>query len=574
MPNQIDRQAESLFMNLFANTGEVHIRKKHDARKKKITITADQIITSSDPGGILFTKNNQILRAIIPPKERFYRSLLAEPQRKLLIDAGLVETEITAYYTDTYPLIVKHAQLPLITYPFEWVSENLKQSALFFCAFWKKLAALGFGLKDAHGYNIVYDYGNNPCFIDFCSIIPLQEAPLVCEEFNRYFLNPLYFLKVGQQSQMRHLVNLGGYETGKKRGGIDDQEVLPLLPSQLKKKYLYYREKEHFYRKEISSHSLVELYEEEINGICVEIKETCWATYYDVSSQYPTNVRFGNLEPDEAWQPKQKFLYDLLSNHPGQTVLDIGCSAGWFSRLAAKLGKHVLAMDNDESSLERVYRYARRENLTIHPIFCDFSKLNSLYPKQGTRNIKKRFKSDIVLALAVVHHLVFRENMTFGSIARLLHTVTKDTLVVEFIDNNDRSIKDIMMKEKKVPWYTGDNFKLELGKYFKKINIVDSTGNFARYLLVCTGKIPKPDNVSEIINTTAEDNNRLLDSQTKDKMEKSALSPISRQFGFDRGKPIDRYYIENFLNENKHFIRGRVLEIGDNSYTKKYGSAV
>jgi FkbM family methyltransferase len=54
----------------------------------------------------------------------------------------------------------------------------------------------------------------------------------------------------------------------------------------------------------------------------------------------------------------------------------------------------------------------------------------------------------------------------------------------------------------------------------------------------------------------------------------TSLQPISRLFGFDRGKPIDRYYIENFLNENKRFIRGRVLEIGGNSYTKKYGSAV
>lgn len=49
--------------------------------------------------------------------------------------------------------------------------------------------------------------------------------------------------------------------------------------------------------------------------------------------------------------------------------------------------------------------------------------------------------------------------------------------------------------------------------------------------------------------------------------------PISRCFGFDRGKPIDRYYIENFLAERSSDIRGRVLEIGDNSYTVKFGGA-
>ncbi|MCK4818885.1 polysaccharide deacetylase family protein, partial [bacterium] len=45
---------------------------------------------------------------------------------------------------------------------------------------------------------------------------------------------------------------------------------------------------------------------------------------------------------------------------------------------------------------------------------------------------------------------------------------------------------------------------------------------------------------------------------TKEKhVAESFLNPISSKFGFDRGKPIDRYYIENILNENKHFIRGR-----------------
>jgi hypothetical protein len=48
-------------------------------------------------------------------------------------------------------------------------------------------------------------------------------------------------------------------------------------------------------------------------------------------------------------------------------------------------------------------------------------------------------------------------------------------------------------------------------------------------------------------------------------------TPISRQFGFDRGQPIDRYYIENFLAYHANDIRGRVLEIGDASYTRRFG---
>ena len=47
--------------------------------------------------------------------------------------------------------------------------------------------------------------------------------------------------------------------------------------------------------------------------------------------------------------------------------------------------------------------------------------------------------------------------------------------------------------------------------------------------------------------------------------------PISRHFGFDRGTPIDRYYIEKFLEKNAEDIRGRTLEIGDDSYTQQFG---
>ncbi len=49
------------------------------------------------------------------------------------------------------------------------------------------------------------------------------------------------------------------------------------------------------------------------------------------------------------------------------------------------------------------------------------------------------------------------------------------------------------------------------------------------------------------------------------------LRPVGRKLGRDRGLPIDRYYIERFLAANAGTIRGRVLEIGDDRYTRKFG---
>lgn len=51
------------------------------------------------------------------------------------------------------------------------------------------------------------------------------------------------------------------------------------------------------------------------------------------------------------------------------------------------------------------------------------------------------------------------------------------------------------------------------------------------------------------------------------------IIPFSEEFGYDRGGPIDRYYIENFLQQNETLIQGRVLEIGDNEYTHRFGKS-
>src|SRR5687767_8961447 len=52
------------------------------------------------------------------------------------------------------------------------------------------------------------------------------------------------------------------------------------------------------------------------------------------------------------------------------------------------------------------------------------------------------------------------------------------------------------------------------------------------------------------------------------------VKPISNVFGLDRGMPIDRYYIENFLQKNSSLIQGKVLEIENSTYTERFGSGV
>ncbi len=78
----------------------------------------------------------------------------------------------------------------------------------------------------------------------------------------------------------------------------------------------------------------------------------------------------------------------------------------------------------------------------------------------------------------------------------------------------------------------------------------------------------------KIINRTAEIV-RMLRAQAMRKIfpaNKYWLAPISSKFGYDRGTPIDRYWIEKFLQKNEPYIKGKCLEITDNTYTNRFSN--
>jgi len=53
-----------------------------------------------------------------------------------------------------------------------------------------------------------------------------------------------------------------------------------------------------------------------------------------------------------------------------------------------------------------------------------------------------------------------------------------------------------------------------------------------------------------------------------------SVEPVSRVFGLDRGTPLDRYYMRKFLSENKQHIQGKLIEIGDDKFSRMFGTNV
>jgi len=74
-----------------------------------------------------------------------------------------------------------------------------------------------------------------------------------------------------------------------------------------------------------------------------------------------------------------------------------------------------------------------------------------------------------------------------------------------------------------------------------------------------------------ILNIIRSINRKLFSSNWHDLRH---TQPVSDVFGLDRGLPVDRFYIERFLNENKRLINGTVLEIGDDVYSKRYDTGI
>lgn len=53
-----------------------------------------------------------------------------------------------------------------------------------------------------------------------------------------------------------------------------------------------------------------------------------------------------------------------------------------------------------------------------------------------------------------------------------------------------------------------------------------------------------------------------------------SVYPVSDYYGDDRGTPVDRYYIDSFIAANRHLIKGRVLEVAEDTYSRKFGTSV
>lgn len=469
-----------------------------------------------DTSGEAFVSGDRILRGIYPGDADAVREILARCERDDLFSHGIISTQElrdNPHPELGYEAVLEHERVPFVTYPHEWSASMLRDAALFHVELFQALGERALTLKDWHPYNILFD-GTTPKFVDFTSIIPAQQlrdqshlshAParkgiarfwdsdsVATYESYRlmyepYFGLPLEMMKRGRHAEARRRL----YETALNSADevITRREVFGTdRTARIAYELADRRLRLALLEKGANKRRFFRLIEKRLHRMDVAVKGSAYSSYYEEK-----NEAF-STEPTPDWNAKQHSVRNTLVERRPKTVLDLGSNTGWFSILAARLGSKVVAVDLDEASIDSLYAAARRDSLPILPLVAnltqplpdraplDFPGEPSLSRIGGSAPLypgpNSRLQCDMVLALAVIHHLSLGQGLTFEQVASIFSGLGRKHLCVEFVAIDDPMItsdRAFFPAYNAAPdsfgWYSLDNFISTLRREFPSVEI-------------------------------------------------------------------------------------------------------
>lgn len=444
----------------------------------------------ADPSGRVFHWNGGLYRAIGHGRVDFFKKLFADGviqelvQKKYLIDTEPADIEL-----EGYGWVLKHRIIPVESYGFEWCDEMLKAAALSVVDLQAQLFKHRLMLKDPHPWNLLFE-GAAPVWVDLGSITELPSDRYIesFEIFHAYFTRPLKMMAAGHERIARLLMRdeFQGVtdheeklitspirtELSERRERLRarfDAVVSLAIPWKLKRLWARLQPSGNVAAKQDVPAFLSSL-RREIENINFPRQVTDWSEY-DSSG-------FATFEPSPEWSLKQQSVYQILQKEKPASVTEIGSNRGWYSQLAVRAGARVVSLDNDGPSIAKLFRDASTGNLPILPLLIDFRELN-LQPDSGRGG---RFRSEMVFALALVHHLVFRQSMKFAEIIRLIAEMSGKSLVIEFIGRDDPHIQAWLTDQ--FDWYSLENFVEALETQFQYVSRLPSNLE-SRVILFC-----------------------------------------------------------------------------------------
>ena len=431
-----------------------------------------------DRNGRTFEFEGEIYRAIYQRKAAHVRGLFETGLVSRLVERGwLIDTEMTDLEVPGFGLVLRHRRAPFThaTGSYHWTGSLLLRAAQTYLDLNMELAMHDLCLVDGQGANIAQIDCCRPVWIDFGSIVPLEEPKTGLATYARFFGNPLKLL--GRSSQLgqitRQLI---------RGGGIHDHELasLSLSPERALRRGIQ-RARGLIERAQLASGDLrsrrrraLEMAHGELPSHLPAIA-TRWGEYSKKSSLPPGY---------EQSSPRARAILEVLKRLRPKQVVDLACNAGFFSFMAARQGAEVLAVDYDEAAVEKLDVFARecREPLSVTSACFDVMR--------EARQHVVLPQGDLVLALALTHHLSLSQSYPFAHIASVFARYSRHALVVEFMPNGCGGKKGA---EALPEWYTQDNFLKAFQMHFQRVEIIpyDMGTAAPRTLVVCEGKLDR-----------------------------------------------------------------------------------
>ncbi len=151
---------------------------------------------------------------------------------------------------------------------------------------------------------------------------------------------------------------------------------------------------------------------------------------------------------DEDHARKHAFVTTALNQATPRNVLDVGCNTGVYSSLAANAGAAVVAVDTDLQTVDHLARKVRQTGQNILPLCVDLANPTPAVGWQNAENSSFLDRAtghfDMVLMLAVIHHLLLHNQVPLDRIAALACTLTTRHLVLEWVPPTDPKFQELL----------------------------------------------------------------------------------------------------------------------------------
>lgn len=430
-----------------------------------------------DPDGrVVYGQGHRVLRALSQEGATAWRQLADSDFFRRLTEQGMVvHTRIppdVPAATPDWAVILEHERVPFVSYPFEWTFGMLQDAAVLHLEVLLEALAAGMTTKDGSAYNVQWR-GSSPLFIDVSSFTSSSGGPWQgYRQFCETFLNPL-LLQAHRSVDFHPLLRgrIGGIPTSEMRRLLSGRGLLQKgsLKHVLLHDLLVQRRNAdgaQAARAALADAGFdVEVTRAVVSGLLRLVQRLDWRPRPSGWSRYADEKPYS----PEDLHHKMRFVRETTHAAAPRLVWDLGCNDGTFARVAAADAEYVVAMDADHPTVEKLYRSLRASGeRNVLPLVVDVTDPSPAIGWRGRerRTLQDRGRPDVVLCLALVHHLSITANIPLDEILSWLRSLG-GRLVIEFVDRDDPMVRRLLAnKAIEHADYSRERFEVLLARRF------------------------------------------------------------------------------------------------------------